>query len=92
MKYKLLVKSHFIILSVLLYSAARNSLRLSDLNDFQLMVLKGTILFFFVWFIVANFILYSSGRRLKIEKKEWVSIYVLAPSILIIGLLEFYVY
>jgi hypothetical protein len=56
------------------------------------MVLKGTILFFFVWFIVANFILYSSGRRLKIEKKEWVSIYVLAPSILIIGLLEFYVY
>lgn len=75
-----------------MYSILRNALRLDDLDELQLAVLKSLIFGFAGWFIIANVVAYRIGTKKKIERKDYVSLYVIVPAAITIGLLEFFVY
>jgi|GEM_PF-4752214 len=89
---KILFKIHFCFLYVLMYSVVRNLNWMVDLSDRSAVVIKWLAIGFFIWFLGVNAFLYSRNRKVKWDRTDYLSVWVMLVTIIIIAFLEYLVY
>lgn len=89
---KILFRIHFCFLYVLMYSVVRNLNWMVDLSDRSAVVIRALAIGFFIWFLGVNAFLYFRRRKVKWDRTDYLSIWVLLVTVTIIALLEYLVY
>jgi hypothetical protein len=89
---KIIFKIHFCFLYVLMYSVVRNLNWMVDLSDRSAVVIRWLAIGFFIWFLGVNAFLYSRGSKVKWDRADYLSVWVVLVTIAIIAFLEYSVY
>lgn len=89
---KVLFKTHFCFLYVLMYSAIRNlNWMVRDyLSDRIIIVIQSLSIGFFVWFIGVNIFLFIRQSKIKWDRSDYLSVWVLLATLAIVALLEYW--
>jgi hypothetical protein len=89
---RVLFKIHFCFLYVLMYSVVRNLNWMVELSDKSAIVIRWLVISFFVWFIGVNAFLYSRNRKVRWDRTDYLSVWVVLVTLIIVALLEYLVY
>ena len=89
---RVLFKIHFCFLYVLMYSVVRNLNWMVELSDRSAIVIRWLVISFFIWFIGVSTFLYSRNRKVRWDRTDYLSVWVVLVSLIIVALLEYLVY
>ena len=75
-----------------MYSVVRNLNWMVDLSDRSAVVIRWLTIGFFIWFLGVNAFLYSRSQKVKWDRTDYLSVWVVVVTIATIVLLEYLVY
>lgn len=90
--YKKIIKIHFVILFVALYTGIRLGNGFVKINDLQESFIKFLLIGAGIWFVFSNLYLLTKKFKTTWGPKDYLSPYVLVSVVVIVILLEYLVF
>ena len=89
---KFLFRVHFCFLYLLMYSLFRNASRMPELSDNLASFLRYLTFGFAIWYTLFSLYLFLKDRPVKWDKSDYLSPIVLVITVILIIMLEYFVY